>query len=71
MKIVTLLYLEYVGLQLRLLPEGLPARLADLLRHGRLLVHPPDVLVDGALDRTERCYVILYVLCLFSTVTLG
>ena len=40
------IYLEYVRLQLGLLPERLPARLADLLRHGRLLMHPLDVLVD-------------------------
>ena len=54
------MYLEDVCLQLGLLPEGLAARLADLLRHGRLLVHPLDVLVDGALDRRvltfKRCH---------------
>ena len=46
------MYLEDVCLQLGLLPEGLAARLADLLRHGRLLVHPLDVLVDGTLDKS-------------------
>ena len=47
--IITKHYLEYVRPQLGLLPEGLPARLADLLRRGRPLVHPLDVLVHGAL----------------------